>query len=737
MKLSIITPFFCSSVDSYLYSRGLWYIEEMGRVINKIEGLEVLLVDYGSPSLISKKIDNECARMGLRYANLSSGHLPFSAGRCRNHGVQIAKGEYVLFQDVDLHGTLKIYDAIIDKTKQADRFYNEMEMIPCFYLTEQASNEYLRFDESQKLDRLYNAYLSNDATMIKMVAPATSCILVNRFFYLSSGGVREEFFGHGYEDFELINRISYYSKKYYRSHDYYSHDHRYDSIDYKGYRTYYSMFGRQNLAEKIYLVHLYHDAAKDFGYAKSSARNRKIFENCLLSFDKSLDAPPALEDKNSNCINLFIGSRDSIPYKSLRHVIPFFGKSIFRHETDFKNESEFKELLESNEVIRVFFLNPYGNDVRLNLYKYCKSESINVIVFDRGALPDSWFFDDKGFNAESKSYSPSMWDKPLDEGRLYKVENYISNLCTSDVTLEENGERIGSYELKKRLGILDKKVLFVPLQRPADTVIKYFSGNVQGVEDFASKVSMITTMLASDWVVLVKQHPLENYELSVPGAIVVDSKTHVYDLLDSSDAVALINSGVGVLALAFGKPVYCFGESFYCHNGLATNVANVDELVGHLKFLKKPNRETVLRFIDYLIEDFYSFAKTDYMIVKNDDGSSRNVAVDLRIYQLIIPGDKKINFNVRDQPYGTSSPVYDYFRSYFLKSKKPPPKKSDVPVKKVENTLVANIIQNAPDLPGGMVVAESLKVRSSGGFYKKTRKLFLNPRAFFVDALKK
>jgi hypothetical protein len=44
-------------------------------------------------------------------------------------------------------------------------------------------------------------------------------------------------------------------------------------------------------------------------------------------------------------------------------------------------------------------------------YMKVLKKNIPFIVFDRGALPDSWFLDHNGFNYDSKSYSPEAWQQ--------------------------------------------------------------------------------------------------------------------------------------------------------------------------------------------------------------------------------------------------------------------------------------------------------------------------------------
>jgi predicted glycosyltransferase involved in capsule biosynthesis len=722
--LSIITPFYSSSEESYLNERITLFIEKSFYP----DWMERIIVDFGSPEKISKRVSKLCDDYGYVYLNLKKGRERFSAGKCRNIGAQLAKGEYLSFSDVDLLADKKVYESIFEKIN-SNSYFNFFDIIPCFYLTESASNLYINGNLSH--EEVFESYLKNDIDIIKTTAPATSCFLLKKDFYLSEGGMRDEFFGHGYEDFELLNRLAIKSNKFYRPHDYYSHSYKYDSLEYKGYRTFFSLFGRENLGKALYYVHIYHEPAKDSGYKESSARNRKIFEEHLLDFDKKKSSPPALDNQLINNRVLVLGWKDSIPYKGIREVIPLLGKIFYKHEKEFFSVEEFLKFIKEESIDHVFFLNPYGNEARLNIYQACRKNSINIIVYDRGALPKSWFFDTHGFNAESNAYQEEKWGRELNEEENYHAEKYINNLCSSDETLEENGARLGSYAFRRKYSCLNKKILFVPLQRPNDTVIRYFSGSVSGVDDFLSRVRSLAAVLPSDWTICIKQHPLENYKLDIPGCIVVDDNTHVHDLIEAAEAVLLINSGVGLISLCFGKPVFCFGESFYAAHGLAKRLNQNDNVLDYVVNYEKylPNEKRVKSFLYYLLEKFYSFADAEYVKVADGDaGAFRNVVVSLKFSSIRINGLLNKDIVRRDELISTRAPAYDYYRAYFLRN-------LEDSHHGVENVVVEL------DKPLEKSTAAQLqkKVISSkkGSFKRKMRKLVRSPVLFFKDALKK
>ena len=296
-------------------------------------------------------------------------------------------------------------------------------------------------------------------------------------------------------------------------------------------------------------------------------------------------------------------------YTNLSDIDIYFDEIVHKTENDFNTPNDILSFIANECIDCVVIQNPFLNEKKQAIYEILKQNKITCFISDRGALPNSWFFDPNGFNADSSSYDPVHWDQPLTEERKERVEEYIKTQTQTDIALEKQGDMIGADNLRQKLGIdVDKKILFVPLQRPSDTVIKYFSGHVKDMDDFLNQIVHAQKMLADDWVFIVKKHPLEVERPFSEQLYYVDDNTHFKDLLQLCDAVALINSGVGVTAMMYQKPVYYFGDAFYGHAGLNQSVASAVELSDYLKSNAfAVDTQKMQRFISYLTEDFYSF----------------------------------------------------------------------------------------------------------------------------------
>ncbi|WP_320034576.1 hypothetical protein [Halarcobacter sp.] len=322
-------------------------------------------------------------------------------------------------------------------------------------------------------------------------------------------------------------------------------------------------------------------------------------------------------------------------YKALCDIDIFFKKKFTFNEYDL-NTKNILDFIKTNKIDIVVIQNPFQNEKRLNIYKYLKKNNIKLLISDRGALPNSWFFDPNGFNAESTSYHPKYWDKPLSLLKKQKVQEYIQNEIKSESSLEKQSKRIGKEKLRKKLNISsNKKILFVPLQRPSDTVIKYFSKNVKKMENFLENIIDIQNKLKDNWLVLVKKHPLETQRLYEDKLFYVDDDTHFKDLIELCDSIVLINSGVGLISMMYSKPVYHFGDAFYSHPSINKEVKTSNEVVDFLKNNHlKVDKQKVERFISYLIDEFYSFGKFFTEEITLEDNSKRTITTKINFYKI-------------------------------------------------------------------------------------------------------
>ena len=753
--LTIITPVYCQSKSDHIYERTLFFIQR-SFISEKIKRI---IVDFGSLTSISQELEERCIEFGFEYVNLGMQGNPFSAGECRNKGVSMAKTEYITFQDVDLYAPDSVYYNLIKRIESYE-YYNEVECIPCLYLTEDFSEYYASEASWEKVHEQSYQHYREKHESIKMYAPVTSMIIIKRRFLMECGGNNTEFHGHGYEDFELLNRVANRSNKFVRSRDYYSHDYKYDSPHYNGYRTFFSLFGRDAMNEKIFFVHLWHPENVSANYTERNQINRNIFNKLIRKFDNETYMPAALNGFSSETdgVTLVVAPREGKTVKSIRVAIPYLSNCLFSKDTDFESCEEFVRYLSENNVSRVLFFNSYANDHRYELYQECLRLDVKTINYDRGGLPDTWFFDPNGFNAASSSYLPSKWDYDLNEEETNDINEYILKTLSSSDSLEKNGARIGAHNFIKKYHLENKKILFVPLQRPGDSVIRHFSDKVLSVDSFLCEVvELASNPEMKNWQIVIKKHPLENdyllESLELPSNVTLLSDSDNFcDAIIASEAVMLINSGVGLYSLMAGKATFNLGIAYYSHKGLSTKIDSANEIIHHLSALPKPDIEKVQRFIHYLINEFYSIGKTIYKeSINHIPKSKTTTAVYTEFKILRIPNDlgemNSINIERREIPFKINTAYYEYYRSGILlrdKLAQPALAKSSttiakkLPIDNAGKQAVADSKNVAADsvMFKGDVVSINEKANKPGKFSRKAKKLVKNPVLFFSDAFK-
>lgn len=634
------------------------------------------VVDSGSPFEVSSKLEDLCINNGAEYIYADTSHELFSPGKARDIGAVYANTEYIMFQDIDCLAYDGFYEEIIREidNENLKEIQNDFLIIPCLFLTEDGSVEYLKTPGYQRKQK-FMKFLYEASPYIKMLAPISSSIVINRLYYLSMGGHFKEFRGHGFEDFELIHRLATYSNKFVRPVDYYTDKKKWNTNEYSGFRSMFRLYGDLMLLKGIFLCHIWHKPNPP-SYQNQNSQNALLLVEKMKEFDEKYTNPETLPDLKQGR-TLCLGKPTDSFYKSIWQVMPSFGLLFFKSEYDFDDPSDLLRYLDEMNIDRTVMPNPYGNEKRLSLYKVLRENGRKFIVSDRGALTDSIFFDENGFNADSKSYHPIYWDRELSEEEIKYVEEYIKKEKYTDDALEAQGKRIGSDALAEKYHISNKKVLFVPFQRPSDTVIRYFSGSVKDMDEFVKFVENVADNLGEEWVVIAKKHPLETMRPMSEKILFVDDDTHIKDLLELATAVLLINSGVGVLAMLWEKPVLYVGEAFYGIEGINKRVQTPSEAIYHLENLYIVDRSKMYRFIYYLVRKFYSFGKVRYEIIEKEDGSKFAVTRDIRFYSIKLPNQAERTFLFREKPaINFESILFDRYRPY-LNAKKSQKKNKD------------------------------------------------------------
>lgn len=656
VALTIIIPVRCAPERSDAIERLSFILHDTTRPACT----EVLVVDDGSPAAMGRRLRQKCTDLGLRYLRIDSETAPFSIGRARNAGVQAAHGRHVMFQDIDLMPVPDFYRNVLleIEVQRLDQFAERFLMFGVIYLSPEATQEYLDTRVDLRRSRFVQYLMEADTSRIEKFSTGTSVTVWNRHYFLATGGNDPDFAGWGYEDIEYMCRAIRRANRFPLPEEFPLDYRNFQTIgEYRGWKSVYRLFGDMTFQKGLVMFHAWHPVEQASAYARAKDRNRKLFEAKLAAFKATGEEPPPLPMPERGRSVIFRTN----PWVYNRWVAPLLGEITLVDEEMFTPES-FIEQVRDLRIDRVVFHNPYASATMEGIYRAVRQAGIPFLICERGALPDSVFFDDGGFNGESTSYAPERWRRLLDEREEDAICQYIRDHKAQGASLEDQPDRIGAAALRRRLNIFPgSKILFVPLQRPSDTVITHLAGPIESYDNFLRLVRRLVHTLPAHWTIVVKRHPLEVESPDLPGVIFAD-ESHVDDLIEACDALLLINSGVGLLGLLHQKLVLHAGQAFYGHPGLAHQVTTHEDVLHALQHVR-PDRESVLQFLHYLVFEFYSFARFKTRRVAWKEGAlmTATTAIDYRVVR--VPGCPHLHIEQRQQvEIADKSILFDRYR---------------------------------------------------------------------------
>lgn len=722
--LSIIIPFGTSKERPYIKER----VIQKARKYKSNEKVEYIFVE-GFSSLVCKEIPLIIAECGHEYYKDENQQKmgAYSLGQCRNLGVIHATSPVVMSLDVDCHISERNLEKLLEiiEIKGINKNPNAFLVLPCVFLSEAGTK--LFCDETLPNREMFfqNDLISGKREFIKFLMKASSSIAINRFKFLELGGYDRDFQGYGSEDFDFLarllrncatfealpNDLNYFAKNW-------------DFYEFKGFRAWYSLVAEEAMLHGIYLYHLWHIEPNQDKYMDNKDLNHKQFLKNLSNKNHFIE--PLQSNPKNTTKNLALFKENSTSHKILNQISVFVGECIFKLERDFFdyiddelvfNKRVFLDFLQHHKITNIILYNPYGYETRLEIYRFCKEQNIPYIIWERGALSDSWFFDN-GFNYDSNSYDEKNWNKALSEKQIAKIKDFIDNeLFNNENYLEKQGVRQNELKLRRELGIRHKRIIFVPLQVPSDSVIKYFSKAPFDYQGFLDSINELADFfIKQDIVFVVKKHPLDLSlnKKAYPNLLFAPDDTNFLDLMQMSEACVLINSGVGLYTLMMQKPCIICGEAFYNFKGLNIKVNDKEELkksiINVFNHNFKVDETKMLRFLYYLVFDFYSFGKSYYKLIKKEDRNI-NAVIGIDFYQLIIRGKKYLKgTNAEKMTYKLNSFVY---RPYIYE---------------IKNKQSIQINKNIP------TIFQTPTYHSR--FYRLAKKFFTRPKDFIMDSKK-
>lgn len=157
---------------------------------------EVLCVDDASTDDTCEKIRRFARDSSLRISCLSASSVQRGAAACRNSGVQVATGDYLLFLDADVvveqHTIAALLSRLSSHYTAMVAFYHDYSLRPGAFAHFQA----------YMVNAIYAKLEVDDCPCL-----GTQCVLMSRRDFLDSGGFDERYKAATVEDFELGYRF--------------------------------------------------------------------------------------------------------------------------------------------------------------------------------------------------------------------------------------------------------------------------------------------------------------------------------------------------------------------------------------------------------------------------------------------------------------------------------------------------------------------------------------------------
>ncbi|MFM4997216.1 galactosyltransferase-related protein [Aeromonas sanarellii] len=268
-SMSIIIPF-------YFEMNGRGTLKEaIKRLMSCIKSLEIaphidVVITTNQINLLSS-LHNVTVLDDSQYFSI------YSPGTSRNYAITHTSEKIVFIMDSDLIGTPMLSEQLHDRCITCDvAGFTAFEMYPCLYLTKEETE---RFDGD--FQGCLESFLRGENHRVEGIALASSCLLMNREWFLQLGGFDERFVGHGGEDLELIDRLTRHYPIGPRPDDYALNIKAQHPGDYQGFRRYFSYYALPHLFAGRFLVHQWHPRPLTHPYHRRRAGNDAMLEQML------------------------------------------------------------------------------------------------------------------------------------------------------------------------------------------------------------------------------------------------------------------------------------------------------------------------------------------------------------------------------------------------------------------------------------------------------------------------
>lgn len=623
-----ITIVFCVR----LHEGNPWIVDRLAMMANYYDPCPaIVIVDFGSEPEKAAIVRQVCDLHGYKYHYVDDTGV-FSLAAGRNAAFEQTNTDFVFFCDPDFVSERDLFSRLA-KNASALNMRNVVDIIlnpPAFHLRQSDTEVFEGLSGQPEQQSSFLRFLSFKENYTetsresgKFVAPYSNVFLINRRMFSMVGGYDTNFRGHGSEDFEFLLRLAIHTGHLplpdSASEDCFSplHPTFYEARSYQGFRRLFELMSQPTESLGIKVFHLDHLRERSSDWYGNNDWRRERFKTStdpylkdhanLLSVDYlSRSKRIACLCKNLNTWGYFLPLR-----LAGYEVVPVLDDSP-------ETLKRVADQLEAGEISDIAIFNPYmkSHAAFKGLILLARELNRKVIVIERGALPNTIYYDDDVSYVSDGYTEESFSQASFDKAELSRAADYIAELRKGASTLEsmDSYEKTSAkYSAYAKLS--SKKIVFIPLQLDDDMAVTMF---IKGDQPYADFVSTLPALMAkhSDVLFIVKPHPLSKLENVVPtsNVVIADRSDNIHFLLDLAAGTLCYNSGVGLLSLMHSTPTITLGNAFYNIKGVGYRARSSDE--GLNKFLSGevpvPDHEMVNRLAAWFTQRKYSeFIATD------------------------------------------------------------------------------------------------------------------------------
>jgi len=267
---------------------GEFRIERLGALLaffGRYDDVECVVVDSASPAPFGEQIRRLCdGRPRCRLVADPDPQEPFAPGAVRNAGAREARGEWLLFFDVDFSAGASFVPDVLAWTRAA-RDPRDFLVVPCLFLTRESTERLAFRGEPADLGPYRASLLAGDNDLVHHLATSPSPLVVRREHFLAIGGNRPEYRGHGYEDFDLLHRLASHRPIGKRPPDYLDDVKAQFVGDLRGFRAYFALYGLPHLFEGLHAAHLWHARPPEEPFFARREENAALFQRLAREHD--------------------------------------------------------------------------------------------------------------------------------------------------------------------------------------------------------------------------------------------------------------------------------------------------------------------------------------------------------------------------------------------------------------------------------------------------------------------